>query len=253
MGIGVENLGNEYIQNYRYQQSKTTNQSSVDFTNILSTKTVANTAKTEQSFEDMWKSRFPGAKYHVMDAYKISQGVWEREDFPFEKFFQDEVDNSVLEWQPVGKNPDMMDPQVQARLRSIRGQKSIVVPPELEEKMKNDPQLTKSVMARVESFIATDQAMTPNKVCSYLIVLDENGEIAHYRASSGGGFSGPTEEEQRQFLEERKEEAKKAAEYRELLKESALNRREKWQEINSEHYQKQMLNKAIESYENTIL
>lgn len=147
----------------------------------------------------------------------------------------------------------MTDSQVQARLRSIRGQKSIVVPPELEEKMKNDSQLAKSVMARVESFIVADQAMTPNKVYSYLIVLDENGEIAHYRASSGGGFSGPTEEEQRQFLEERKEEAKKAAEYRELLEESALNRREKWQAINSEHYQKQMLNKAIENYENTIL
>lgn len=34
--------------------------------------------KENASFEDMWKSRFLGVYYHVLDAYKIPQGVWER-------------------------------------------------------------------------------------------------------------------------------------------------------------------------------
>ena len=46
---------------------------------------------------DMWKSRYPGAKYHVMDASGISQGIWERNDFPYERFFQEQmVSNSKM-------------------------------------------------------------------------------------------------------------------------------------------------------------
>ena len=33
------------------------------------------TGITDRSFEEMWKSRYPGAKYHVMDASGISQGT----------------------------------------------------------------------------------------------------------------------------------------------------------------------------------
>ena len=39
---------------------------------------------------------------------------------------------------------------VQSRLHSISGQKSIVVPPELEEKMKSDPALAQQVMAEAK-------------------------------------------------------------------------------------------------------
>lgn len=93
----------------------------------------------------------------------------------------------------------MADSQVQTRLDSTLGHKSIIVPPELEEKMKNDPELAKRVMNNVENFIAT-YPTRPGRICSYLISLDENGEIAHFRVTGGGGnISGPTEEEQRQF------------------------------------------------------
>jgi hypothetical protein len=91
----------------------------------------------------MWQTRFPGAYYHVMDASQISQSVWDRNDFPFEEFFQNEVDESVLNWRSSGKEPTMSDSQVQTRLDSTLGQKSIIVPPELEEKMKNNPELAK--------------------------------------------------------------------------------------------------------------
>ncbi len=54
------------------------------------------------SFKDMWQTRFPGAYYHTMDAYKIPQGTWERYDFSHEQFFNDNVDESVLDWKPTG-------------------------------------------------------------------------------------------------------------------------------------------------------
>ena len=165
------------------------------------------TGIVNQSFEEMWKSRYPDAKYHVMDASCISQGIWERNDFPSEKFFSDEVDKSVLDWQPLGKEPAMADASVQSRLDSTLGKKAIVVPPELEEKMKNDPKLAEKVMGTVESFIQ-NHPTRPGRVLSYLISLDENGDIAHFRVTGGGGhISGPSEAELRKFEEE--QEAKR--------------------------------------------
>ena len=52
--------------------------------------------------EEMWKSRYPGGYYHVMDGSRISQEMWDRNDFPFEKFFSDDVDESILDWRPTG-------------------------------------------------------------------------------------------------------------------------------------------------------
>ena len=54
---------------------------------------------------------------------------------------------------------------------------------------KNDPALAQQVMAKVESFIMKDQAtLPPGRIYSCVVVLDENGEIAHAAGSSGGGW-----------------------------------------------------------------
>lgn len=186
--------------------------SSSDFANSLKEAySIDKSASTKLGFEDMWKTKFPGAKYHVMDASAISQGVWERNDFPFEKFFEDDVDESVLNWKPMGQDPDMGDSSVQSRLDSTLGGKAIVVPPELEEKMKNNPELAQKVMDKVDSFIA-NHPTRPGRVLSYLIALDENGDIAHFRVTGGGGhISGPSEEELKQFEEEQKAKREKKA------------------------------------------
>lgn len=47
---------------------------------------------------------------------------------------------------------------MQAKIGSTLGKKAIVVPPALEEKMKNDPELAQKVMKKVESFIAEQEA-----------------------------------------------------------------------------------------------
>ncbi len=136
-----------------------------------------NSTQSGQGFGDMWKSRFPGAKYHVMDVSKISQGVWERNDFPFEKFFEEGVDESVLNWEPAGNEMNMEDSCVQTRLNSSLGGKSIIVPPELDAKMKNAPEMAQEVMDKVNSFIE-NHPTRPGRVLSYLIALDGNGAMS---------------------------------------------------------------------------
>ena len=152
-----------------------TRNSGISFMDLASV-TAAGAAATQNvagmSFEEMCQARFPGAYYHVMDASKIPQSVWERNDFPFEKFFADKVDESVLDWTPTGAEPAMDSSQVQARFNSILGQTSIVVPPELEEKMKNDPALANKVMANIDYLFAWNGYPIPGRENSALIVLD---------------------------------------------------------------------------------
>lgn len=188
---------------------------------------------------EIWKSRYPSAKYHVMDASGISQGIWERNDFPYERFFDDEVDESVLDWHPSSKEPDMSDASVQSRLDSTLGKKAIVVPPELEEKMKNDPELAERVMENVESFIQ-NHPTRPGRVLSYLIALDENGDIAHFRVTGGGGhISGPSEAELRQFEEEQEAKREKKAQQEKEKREYNLKVAEERKRLQEEIYNKQ--------------
>ena len=209
------------------------------------------------SFKDMWQARFPGAYYHTMDANKIPQSVWDRNDFPMEKFFQDDVDESVLEWKPTGAMPSATSSQVQSRWNSVSGEKSIIVPLELEEKMKNDPELAKRVMANVQNFITTYSATSvrPGRVCSWLISLDENGEIEKFRVTgSGGNISGPTEEEQRQFEAEQAAKKKRREKYMELNEESALKRKMLEQETDKRYYKNSMTKQiALGAYEKSIV
>ena len=209
------------------------------------------------SFKDMWQTRFPGAYYHIMDGNKIPQSVWDRNDFPMEKFFQDDVDESVLNWEPAGAMPSATGSQVQSRWNSVSGEKSIIVPTKLEEKMKNDPELAKRVMANVEKFITTYSATSvrPGRVCSWLISLDENGEIEKFRVTgSGGNISGPTEAEQRQFEAEQAAKKKRREKYAKLNEESSLKRKMLEQDIDRRYYKSSAArHNAYNAYEKSIV
>ena len=65
---------------------------------------------------------------------KVLEYLWGRYDFPFEKFFNDTVDESVLDWKAKGAQPKLTDSSVQSRLDSTLGKNVIIVPPVLEEK-----------------------------------------------------------------------------------------------------------------------
>ena len=246
MSLGLSNLTDNYYLNYVNRQRKSSEaDSSIGFNGILAAKATENASK---SFKDMWQARFPGAYYHTMDAYKISSGSWQRYDFPHELFFIDQVDESVLDWKPTGADAKLTDSSVQSRIDSTLGKKAIVVPAALEEKMKNNPALAQKVMAKVERLIIGDVSMLPpDRIYSYVVVLDEDGEIAHACGSSGGGnISGPSEAEMRQFESEQAAKRKRRIKYMQIIEESALECSEKQARVNKEYYQNKSVNKILE-------
>ena len=251
MNLGLSNLSNNHYLNYMSQQSKVTEQNnSVGFNGILSTKAAEKTAKTECSFKDMWQSRYPGAYNNVMDTAKNDNSLWGRNDYPWEKYFTNNADESVLDWKPSGAEPKMSDPKVQARISSTIGKKAIVVPPVLEEKMKSDPELAKKVMVGVENFIATQNAANPNPRKGFLIALDENGEIAHACVTSEKMTVSSSD--MVEAYERRKE---RHDEYERMAEENVLKRKllEK-QEADRKDYINNMTQIAIDKYEkNTVL
>ena len=243
-----------------YQKGKAADSGGVSFAELASAKAAQNvteqTSTVGMSFKDMWQTRFPGAYYHVMDAYKIPSGSWGRYDFPHEQFFNDNVDESVLDWKPTGAEPKLTDKSVQSRIDTTLGKKAIVVPPALEEKMKNDPALAQKVMANVERFIVNDEAtLPPGRIYSCVVILDENGEIAHAAGSSGGGnITGSSEEEIRQFEAEQAAKRKRREEYARLNEESAIKRKLQEQEEAERYYKSSITKKTVSAaYEANVM
>ena len=172
------------------------------------------------SFKDMWQTRFPRAYYSVMDTSKIDDFLWRRNDYPWDKYFNNNADDSVLDWKPSGAEPTMLDSKVQAKINFTIGKKAIVVPSELEEKMENDPDLAKSVMAKVEGFIVKQDIMNSNPRKGYLIALDENGDIAHACVTSEKMSMSSAE-----FIEVHKAREERHAEYERFAEEVDLKRK----------------------------
>ena len=149
-----------------------------------------------QDFQGLLTTRFPGVKYHVMDTSRINASAWERNDYPFEKFFEDEVDEAVLGWTPTSQNPSMLDSNVQARLNAARGKYAVLVPPALETKLEEDPSLAQELMNKI-STLMMQQDTVPGTIESFNIAFDEDGNISNYRFSGGGGrVKWQSEEEQ---------------------------------------------------------
>ena len=233
-------LGGCYLaEQYRKNASPDKN-GGVSFAELAAAKAVGRSDVSGMSFKDMWQARFPGAYYNVMDTSKIDGSLWGRNDYPWDKYFSNHADDSVLDWKPSGAEPAMLDPKVQAKINSTIGKKAIVVPPELEEKMKNDPELAKSVMAKVEGFIAEQDIMNPNPRKGYLIALDENGDIAHACVTSEKMSVSSAE-----FIEARKAREAKHAEYEKMAEQAALKRRLMEQEADERHYKDSITQKAV--------
>ncbi len=238
MDFGVTGkLGGYYLAE-QYRKTAAGKREGVSFAELAAAKATGQSEVSGMSFKDMWQARYPGAYYHVMDGSKISQGAWDRNDFPLERFFSDNVDESVLGWTPSGAEPSANSPEVQSRWSSTAGRKALIVPPTLEEKMQNDPELAEKVMANVENFIATYPAVPG---CSYLIELDENGEISKYRVTSPGTITVSSSE----FVEARRAREAKHAEYERLAEEAVLKRRLMEQEADKRYYKDSMTKKAV--------
>ena len=240
MDFGVIGKSGGYYLAEQYRKNAAGKSGDVSFARLAAAKTAEQESVGKMSFKDMWQARFPGAYYNVMDTSRIDGSLWGRNDYPLDKYFSDNADASVLDWKPSGAEPAMLDSKVQAKINSTIGKKAIVVPPELEEKMKNDPELAKSVMAKVEGFIAEQDIMNPNPRKGYLIALDENGDIAHACVTSEKMSVSSAE-----FIEARKAREEKHAEYERLAEESALKRKLMEQEADERYYKDSITKKAV--------
>ena len=109
------------------------------------------------SFENLCKAAFEQnfghsattTYYHVMDAASIPREHWCHEDFPYDKFFANEADTSIVNWRPSRANPSQLASEIQSKVTSTLGKYAIVVPPALDEKMKTDPALRKKVARNI--------------------------------------------------------------------------------------------------------
>ncbi|MCH5194347.1 MAG: hypothetical protein J1F11_10320 [Oscillospiraceae bacterium] len=186
------------------------------------------------SFEEMLRSKYRGVYFNVMDTSRISDDWWGRNDYPRDKFFSEPADESALDWQPDGAEPPMSNPEIQKKISATLGKTAVVIPPELEEKMKNDPELAKQVMNRIDSFIARHYSAGANQ--GFLMIFDENGEISQ-SCVTGEGFSVSSSE----FADARKAREKKQAEYDRIAEENALKRRLLEQIIEHRHLQSDII------------
>jgi hypothetical protein len=96
-------------------------------------------------------------------------------------------------------------------------------------------------MDNVENFITT-YPTRPGRICSYLISLDENGDISHYRVTGGGGNFSQSSSEMVDAYYRRIEKKK---EYERIAEENALKRKLQEQETDRRYYQNSITKESI--------
>ena len=239
MDFGVTGkLGGYYLAE-QYRKNAAGKSGGVSFAELAAAKAAEQSDVSGMSFKDMWQARFPGAYYNVMDTSKIDGSLWGRNDYPWDKYFSNNADDSVLNWKPSGAEPDMQSPAVRAKMNAMLGKIAVVIPPELEEKMKNNTELAQKVMERVDSFLLTNS--TPGENEGFLMTFDENGEINHACVVGELKFTVSSSE----FVEARRAREAKHAEYERLAEEAALKRRLMEQEADERYYKDSMTKKAV--------
>ena len=239
MDFGVTGkLGGYYLAE-QYRKNAAGKSGGVSFAELAAAKAAEQSDVSGMSFKDMWQARFPGAYYNVMDTSKIDGSLWGRNDYPWDKYFSNNADDSVLNWKPSGAEPDMQSPAVRTKMNAMLGKIAVVIPPELEEKMKNNTELAQKVMERVDSFLLTNS--TPGENEGFLMTFDENGEINHACVVGELKFTVSSSE----FVEARRAREAKHAEYERLAEEAALKRRLMEQEADERYYKDSMTKKAV--------
>ena len=195
--------------------------------------------KSEETFADMWQKTFEkyfgkSAQnyYHVMDASNITTENWTHNDFPYEKFLTDSVDESILNWKPTRENPPQLNSEVQKKLTATLGKHSIIIPPELEEKLKTDSALRKKVIANIEEIYKFHTQPPPfkmpgvkeygTKIFGSVTILNAEGDVENCVVTSGGTIMGSDEKTLRQIEIERKRKLERKEFNQELLEQARI-------------------------------
>ena len=239
--ISEYHLGSIYRQNIMARQ-----------TDQISFQAVLDANMKGQGLEDILKAGYPGLKYHVMDTSKINSSLWQRNDYPFEMFFQDDLDEAALDWKPTSREPSMLDAGVQARLNAARGKYAIVVPPALEEKLENNPELSQNIMNKISTLIK-EQDTVPSSIDSFNITLDDEGNISNYRLSCSGGEITITRRNGQKSKDEETEEIKEQERNQRLAAKRALERKEQLEKAELDKLYQQSLREAAWLYGQNLL
>ena len=138
----------------------------------------------------------------------VSKKNWERNDFPFWKYFEEATTADCLnDW--MAKRPDVSEwsSYSQNGAKSIGDSKiTILLPESLKEKMDEDSAFAEQIMSKVSNWKSNydkyDKAVgislgstalemdVAHQACDYLIELDENGDVENFTVT---GPSGGTE------------------------------------------------------------
>ncbi|MBR4641653.1 MAG: hypothetical protein IKO74_02885 [Selenomonadaceae bacterium] len=195
--------------------------------------------KSEKNFEEMcsetWQKYFGQSSqnyYHVINAAGISPENWSHNDFPYQKFLANNVDESVLTWKPLRINPPQLNSDVQSKLTATLGKHAVIVPPELEEKLKTDHELREKVIANIDK-IYKFHTQTPTfkmpgvkeygtKIFGSVTILNAEGEVENCVVTSGGTIMAPDEETLRQIEHERAKKLKRKQFNAKLLEQARI-------------------------------
>ena len=203
-------------------------------------KTFFEKLQANENFNEMFQStleKYFGQSgqifYHVFDATSISRENWTHNDFPYEKFLQKNIDESVLTWQPTRNNPSQLNSEVQNKLTATLGKNSIVIPPGLEKKLQTDSKLRQKVLANIkkvfEFHTQPPKIKMPGvkeygtKIFGSVTILNSEGEVENCVVTSGGTIMGPDEKTLQQFELEQKRKLKRKIYNRELIADAQKN------------------------------
>ena len=200
---------------------------------------------------------------HVGNA-NISSGNWQRNDFPFWKYFDKNTSADALnDWKPEGANPSQMRSDLQRNYSSVgSGRIAILIPESLQQKMDADPEYARQIMAKLQAW-KEDYDRWDNTVAasygynvaefqagkSYVFDLDENGDVRNCTVTSPGRITVSSSE----FVEARKAREAKHAEYEKLAEKRALKRKMLEWEIEEQYYKDGLVKQAmLNAYEKSI-
>ena len=171
---------------------------SVRATGQVQTGNVETTEATEApSLETMLKAKYPNIHYHVFDA---SSGYWRtRNDYPHYLLYQQDCDTKALEnWKPSGPNPfygsidgQFIAPKEIHALGNVPpGSKAVVIHPDVQKRMEEDPDYAYEIMATIDNWFAYDvarnEAIMPGCTAdmSQAVAIGKDGSIVNAAASS---------------------------------------------------------------------
>lgn len=147
------------------------------------------------NLEELLRAVHPQLTYHVMDC---SSSNWIRNDFPHYKLFDKNVNKYEIEhWQPTGDEPTQANsPASHALSRVPPGSVAVIIHPDVQAKMDQDPEYAREIFDRIEAWFAFDEARNAAIAASHgdvgsgieqrAVAIGKDGLITNALAAGGG-------------------------------------------------------------------